>query len=221
MQHGLHDFSSVEHAVRTADLVGVTSIVRPYSHDPGVLCKVADLRPAAVMVPMINTPEQAETIVQLLRYAPRGNRSYGGRRIIDVEGREYYRKSNPVIFLQIETMQAVDNAERIAAVDDVDALFFGPDDMRVSLGLPINIPVQESDKLRQAVEATARAFQKADKHGGIVAATPESVEFVTGAGYQVIVSGSDNGFLRQGATAKFEQMRPTDKNRTASQDAVY
>ncbi len=221
MQHGLHDFSSVERAVRTAELAGVMTIVRPYSQDPGVLCKVADLRPTAVMIPMINTPQQAEGVVQSLRYAPRGNRSYGGRRVIDVEGRDYYLKPNPVIILQIETMQAVENAESIAAIDDVDVLFFGPDDMRISLGLPINVPMQDSDELRQAAEATAKAFRKAGKYGGIVAATPESATFVRQMGYQVIVAGGDNGFVRQGASAKLEQMRSAGNTRDNSKDSLY
>ena len=61
-QHGLYSYDSVAHACRAAAVVGVPALVRTESHDSGLICKYADLAPQALMIPMVNTPEEAEHI---------------------------------------------------------------------------------------------------------------------------------------------------------------
>ena len=208
-QHGQHDFASVAEGIRAADMLGIASVVRPYSHDPGVLARFADLRPTVVMIPMVNTPAQAREIVGALRFAPAGRRSYGGRRVIDLDGREYYKLGEPIIMPQIETAEGVRNAPEIAAVDGADILFFGPDDMRVSLGVPINTPVLDDARLRQAAEDVGRAARAAGKLGGSVAVSAPMIEFVRATGYQLFVCGADSSFLGDGAMQRLAEVKCT------------
>ena len=90
------------------------------------------------------------------RFAPLGSRSFGGRRIIDLYGRDYVHIANQrqLLIAQIETPQAVQCAEQIAAVDGIDILFFGPDDIRVCLQLPMDAPLTAA-ATRDAVGRTA------------------------------------------------------------------
>ncbi len=207
MQHGQYDYGTVLHAVRTASSVGIAPIVRPATHDYGLLGKCADTAPTGLMVPMVNTPEEAQQIVNALRFPPLGMRSYGGRRPIDLCGRGYYQESELLVMLQIETEQAARNAECIIGTDGVDALFFGADDIRVRLGLPINIPVVESKELQRPMAKMADAARKAGKFCGCVAADPATLRVALDMGYQIVVGGGDVGFLRTVAAAKLEELR--------------
>jgi len=207
MQHGQHDYSSMLQSVRAADVVGVAPIVRPATHDPGLLGKYCDTAPTGLLVPMVNTAEQAREIARAVRFPPVGMRSFGGRRPVDLYTRAYYQELKLLVMLQIETEQGAREAEGIIQTEGVDALFFGPDDMKVQLGHPVSEPVMENKVLRQRMAAVAEAARKAGKHAGTVAADPDTLRMTLDMGYQVIACGSDIGFMRVGAQARLEEMR--------------
>jgi len=208
-QHGQHDYRSMLECVRVADACGVAPIVRVPGHDPGAIGRVLDMRPTGIMVPMVDSPDDAHRIVEAVRFPPLGKRSYGGRRAIDMEGREYFQTAddNMLLLTQIETREAVENAEAIAATEGVDVLFFGPDDMKVRLGIPINTPATESDVLARAMADTAAAAKNAGKCTGCIAATPDSLVMATSLGYRLIVGGGDVPFLRATSPARLAELR--------------
>jgi 4-hydroxy-2-oxoheptanedioate aldolase len=206
-QHGQHDYNSLLAAIRAADLLGVSTLVRVSTHDPLLLGTYADMDPDALMVPMVETPEQAESIARALRFAPRGNRSYGGRRVIDMHGRNYYQEYKPLIFAQIETLESVDNAEAIAAVEGIDLLFFGPDDMKTRMGIPIDTAPIEHPELREAMRRTAEIARAAGKFAGTVAATPPAVKACHEMGYQVLMCGGDVTLFRLHAPQRLADMK--------------
>ena len=206
-QHGQFTYDRVIHAQRAAEAVGVETLLRVPSHEAGRLGLFADMAPSAIMAPMVNTVAEARAIVQAVRFAPLGSRSYGGRRVIDLFGRDYPTESELLVVAQIETPEAVENVEALAAVEGIDAWFFGADDMRVALGLSMSHPAGESP-LREAMEKTARAARAAGKWAGCVAGAPEGVQMAVAMGYRMIVGGGDIGFLRMGAAEKLAQLRP-------------
>ncbi len=206
-QHGEMSYDSLMHAIRTAQLMKLETLVRVPSHESGVLCAAADLAPSAVMVPMVNTAGEASRVVDGLRFPPLGKRSYGGRRVIDLYGREYYREQPLGVVAQIETLDAVANADAIAATDGVDVLFFGPDDMKVRMGLPINTKIDESQELQDAMRTVVEACSKAGKYAGCVAATPEALRMARELGYQLIVGGGDIAILRVAAAERIQTLR--------------
>lgn len=165
-----------------------------------------DMAPTMLMVPMIDTAEQAQAVVRATRFPPLGNRSYGGRRPIDLHGREYFSQHEIALAAQIETPEAISNLEVIARTPGVDVLFFSPDDMKLRLGLPINTPT-DGPELREGMELTARAARNAGKFcacaAGTVAAAARAVEM----GYQMLVCGSDVGFIRSHAPDKLAEIR--------------
>ena len=208
-QHGQIDYSNMLQCVRAADLRGIPAIPRVSGHEYGAIGLIMDMRTAGIMVPMVDSPQQAERLVEAVRFPPLGERSYGGRRVIDAEGRGYYEKANDetLLVLQIETLKAVENAEAIAATAGVDALFFGADDMKVRMGIPINTPISESEELAAAMKTTIKSAQNAGKVAGCVAPDASSIARAKSLGYQLIAGGGDVAFLRTASAEKLKELR--------------
>ena len=208
-QHGQHDYRSMLECVRVADACVLAPIIRVPGHDPAVIGRALDMRPAGIMVPMIDTVDDARRVVDAARFPPLGSRSYGGRRAIDVEGRQYAATADERMLLvaQIETAEAVRNAPAIAATEGVDVLFFGPDDMKVRMGIPIDASLTESPRLADALAQTAAAAQNAGKIAGCVAGSPDALKLAVSLGCRFLVGGGDVAFLRTAAPAKLAQLR--------------
>ena len=87
-QHGSFGYESLYNAVVMSQLHNIETLLRVPGHDAGILGPMADLSPSALMIPIVNTVDQAKAIVSALTFPPKGTRSYGGRRPIDLYGRE-------------------------------------------------------------------------------------------------------------------------------------
>lgn len=206
-QHGQIDYQAAASALRAACVANVDTLLRTPGDEPGMLGKWADLAPSAIMVPMINTVEQARAIVKALRFSLQGERSYGGRRVIDLYGRDYYREHELAVVAQIETEQAVRNADAIIGTEGIDMLFFGPDDMKVSLDLPINTAPSDNDRLIKAMQRTAAAANAVGKFACCVAGDAKAASMAVDMGFQVMVGGGDIGFMRAAAADKLDELR--------------
>lgn len=215
-QHGQIDLRAALESLRVADAMGLASLLRVPGHDATELARYADLAPAALMVPMVNTAPEAEALVRAVRFPPRGERSYGGRRVVDLWGREYYKHFEPALIVQIETEQAAQQAHDIAQVEGVDGLFFGPDDMKLSLGLPIDASPADEPRLAEAMRSTAEAARVAGKLAACVAAGEPASRLAVEMGYQCIVGGGDIAFLRARAAEQLTLMRTIVSEHTAT-----
>ena len=206
-QHGQHSYESILHACQTADGVGVDVVIRVPAYDSRFMGNYADLAPSALLVPMVNTVDQAHRIVDATRFPPFGNRSYGGRRVVDVAGRDYYTEPGLLVIAQIETTEGLKNAGDIIGVDGIDALFIGTDDMKIQMGIPVGTRVMEHEALVDAMVGTASAAKNAGKHSGCICGNTEDLDQIVELGYRMIVAGADIGFLRSGANRQLEEFR--------------
>jgi len=206
-QHGQFSYDSALHALQAVRATGLDALLRVPGHEPGILGPYADLGPEAVMVPMVNNRRQAEAVVAALRFPPLGERSYGGRRVVDLDGREFYRERDLMVLAQVETPEALENVEEIIGTDGIDALFFGPDDMKIRMDLPITTTMINNERLLAAFRRTARAATDADKVCGGIAADAETARVCLDAGCRMLVVGADITFLRQGAAAAMAMIR--------------
>ncbi len=136
-QHGALDIADVTTMIQAIELGGSTPLVRVPWNEPGVIARALDAGAHGVIVPMVNTASEAEAVVQACRYAPLGSRSYGptavGGRHVDYRS---WAESNVVVIPMIETAQAIDNLGDILAVPGIDAVYVGPADLSLTLGLP-------------------------------------------------------------------------------------
>lgn len=215
-QHGEFSYDTVLHAMQACSSVGVSVLLRVPAYDSSLIGPYADLDPEALMIPMVNTVAEAEKVVQLTRFAPLGSRSYGGRRVIDRNGREYYKERKQLVIAQVETVESVENAEKIARIEGIDGFFFGPDDMKVQMGIPVNTPPLKNDKLKDAMKRTADAALAAGKICACIAVDAESLAQVKEMGYRMIVGGADVIFMRMMADEKLKILREADAQNTAA-----
>ncbi len=206
-QHGQHTYDSVINSVRAAGAVGIDTMIRVKNHDIGDICRYADMAPQAIMVPMVNNVEQAVAVANAIRYAPAGTRSFGGRRIIDISSREGALEYKTLVVAQIETLEAIENVDAIAAVDGVDVLFFGPDDIKTRLGLNLLTQVNENDLLLQGFVKVAQAAKKYGKFAGTVSGSRETLQLAIDNGYNMLVAGGESGFIKSGSAAARQNIK--------------
>jgi 4-hydroxy-2-oxoheptanedioate aldolase len=205
-QHGELGYSDVLSAVTACNLIQRSAVVRVSGHEAGEIGKALDTAADGIMVPFVEDAEQAQKIVQASKFFPQGGRSYGGRRPIDLSGRAYAHNNQPVVICQIETDLGLKNAESIAAVDGVDALFFGPDDMANQRGLPMDEP-RSSKYFNDELKAVAEAAKAHGKICGGVFPTPEALSYAIKVGYKLNVVTADVMLLANGSREKVKSAR--------------
>jgi 2-dehydro-3-deoxyglucarate aldolase/4-hydroxy-2-oxoheptanedioate aldolase len=173
---------------------GAVPIVRVPWNDLVWIKRILDAGAYGLMIPYVNTREEAIKAVQACKYPPQGFRGIAGSVRAAGYGRDtaqYLKRANDEIFvmLQVETPQAIENMEAIASVPGVDALFIGPMDLSTSMGYFGNPAAPEV----QAVIATAEA--KAKKLGmplGTISGSWEQAKALYDRGYQLITLISDS-----------------------------
>ena len=137
IQHGLVDYSDAWPMLQTINLGSATPLVRVPWNEPGIIGKSLDAGARGIIIPMVNTRAEAEAAVQACRYSPDGSRSYAGTRVVRQEGPDYFANANAdvAVIPMVETVEAVANLDDILSVPGVDAVYVGPSDLSVSLGL--------------------------------------------------------------------------------------
>ena len=208
MQHGQHDYQSLLAAVRTADFVGIESLVRIPGHDSASIGLALDTGASGVIVPQVETREQAERIVEAAKFPPLGRRSFGGRRPIDLSGRSYAHTANESVALvvQIESRTGFTNAKDILATAGIDAFFFGPDDMAIGDGLPMD-QARPADTYQSMIKELADLGRQFSVIAGGSFGTPEETKNAIEFGYRLIGTGSDSTFLSTSSKNHRERMR--------------
>src|SRR5271170_3835436 len=138
MQHGMIDFSQMVPMLQGISSTGTAPLVRVPRNEPGIIGKSLDAGAWGVIVPMVNSRQEAEEAVAACRYAPVGIRSYGPLRANLYAGFEYFSRANDEVLciVMVETTVAVERVDEIASVPGVDAIYIGPADLSVTLGLP-------------------------------------------------------------------------------------
>jgi len=199
-QHGQLAYTDVLAAVRACNLVRTPALVRVPGHEAGLIGMALDTAADAVMAPMVEDAAQAARLVQAAKFPPLGSRSYGGRRPIDLFGRAYAHDETrmPLLVCQIENEKGLKNASSIAAVEGVDALFFGADDMSMARQLPMDKP-RPKGYFDEALEAVARAADANGKIAGGVFTDEQGLSHAVKLGYTLIVGTIDVSLLANGS----------------------
>lgn len=147
-------------------------------------------------------------MVHAAKFPPLGGRSYGGRRPVDLWGRSYSESANAqtLLVVQIESPRAIANVEAIAAVEGVDALFLGPDDILLRRGVSMTAP-RSKETLGEDMEAVARACRHAGKVACCVGMGAEMFRLCAQMGFTMIVAGGDVPFVANASAAASKEAR--------------
>lgn len=196
-QHGANDYQSTAHMLQVVALGASVPLVRVPWNEPGVIGKMLDAGAHGIVVPMVNSVDEAQAAVRACRYAPEGARSYGpvsaGMRTED-----YAASANEMIACipMIESAEAIEAIDDILGVPGVDAIYVGPSDLAISLGLR---PGFDSDSpcLLEALEAIVAGCRRHGIPAGIHGTTA-LVDRYLDLGFQMITVTSDLVAMRTG-----------------------
>lgn len=197
---GLESTVALLHAVSAYP---ITPVVRLPSGDPVLIKQVLDLGAQTLLIPMINTAEEAAAAVAASWYPPRGTRGVGSALARSAQFNridQYLQRAHEItsIFVQIETAQAVSNARAIAETEGVDGVFVGPSDLAASMGL---LGQQEHPDVVAAVLSTIETVRAAGKPVGVNAFAPDVARRYIDAGASFVLHAADVSILAR-ATEK-------------------
>lgn len=136
MEHSSLDFAGLENMLNSCRASGLAALVRPWGEDAGLIGKALDIGAHGIMAPHVDTPERAEEVVKQSRFAPVGERGFSPLTKFDsLEQPLDALQQATYVVCQIEGRAALDRSAEIAAVPGVDAIFVGPYDLALSLGV--------------------------------------------------------------------------------------
>ncbi len=136
LQHGMVDYADALAMFQAVELGGSVPFARVTWNEPGIIGRMLDLGAGGVIIPMVNTRADAAAAVASCRYAPAGRRSVGPTRV-RIGRPDYFDGADDYVLCipMIETAEAVANIDDILSVDGIDAIYVGPSDLAVSLGV--------------------------------------------------------------------------------------
>ena len=140
LEHSVISIDMAGNLIRIIDLCGVSPLVRITSNDENQIKRVMDAGAHGIVVPMIKNKEDAEYAVSATRYGPEGIRGVGLGRAqgYGAKFKEYlkWQEEGPIVIVQIEHIDAIDNLDDILSVSGIDGMIIGPYDLSCSMGIP-------------------------------------------------------------------------------------
>jgi 2-keto-3-deoxy-L-rhamnonate aldolase RhmA len=177
-------------------------MVRVGLNDQYLIKLALDAGAAGVVVPLVNTKEEATRAVSYSLYPPLGVRGAAATRASNygLDFGRYVRRANEevIIAIQVETRDALANIDEILNVKGIDIAFVGPSDMTVSLGL---VDDRTNPKVIEAMRSVVAACERHGKIPGVMAITPEEAKNAVKLGFRFVSLASDMKFLAAGAKA--------------------
>lgn len=208
LQHGMIDFTDAVPMLQAIGAAGAMPVARVPTLEPGLIMKLLDAGAYAIICPMISTVDDARRFVAACRYPPAGHRSFGPVRGVLYGGPDYFDEADREIFTigMIETREGLENLDAIAAVDGLDMLFIGPNDLSIAFGKP---PGSEPED-PEVIDAIRRIRERAgahDKSAGIFCSSGTAAARRVAEGFQLVAPGTDGGWLSEAATEALAEIR--------------
>jgi len=207
MQHGFSDRNDLIPMLQAVQPHSPRAIVRVPSNEPSVIGWALDAGATGVIVPLVNSAEEAEKAVRACLYPSRGNRSMGPTRAERVFGEEYVQGVGDSIqcLPMIETLDALNNLESILSVDGVDSIYVGPSDLSVNLGLPKG----NNDGNPKFDEALEKILSSCEKHGVVpgIHANSSLADIRQQQGFRILTVVEDDGAMSTGFREVFNQVK--------------
>jgi 2-keto-3-deoxy-L-rhamnonate aldolase RhmA len=209
LEHGAND---VELAVRILQVVGglpSTPIIRTDTLSRPLIQRILDGGANGIMFPRIEQPADAELAVQTMYYPPRGVRGMARQVRATGFGRnadDYLNnlEKSLVNIIQIETVDALKNVDKIAAIPGVDVLFVGPTDLSLAMGI---LGQLQHENYQKAIRDVATAAKKHGKVAGVLLTDPSEYEMYYKLGYRFLNSGADTAFVARSANDMVKKLK--------------
>jgi 2-keto-3-deoxy-L-rhamnonate aldolase RhmA len=205
MEHSAISIETVGRMIQVLNGSTITPLVRVGQIDQAVLKVVLDTGAQGVVVPLVNTVEEAERAVRFCKYPPQGVRGVAATKASDygMSLSNYIRTANEetTVIAQIETPQAVENIKEILAVKGVDVAFVGPSDLTMTMGL---MDDRSNPKVTEAMLKVVKACEDAGKTAGTMATSLDEAKLAVQRGFRFLSLASEMRFATMGARAFLE-----------------
>lgn len=200
-EHAPFDIRKIQLQLQTLSAYDTQVIVRPPVGDTVLIKQLMDIGVQNVMIPMVETAEQAMQLIKDMRYPPEGNRGVGtalARASKWNRLENYFAKANSQMCLicQVETIKGLDNLDEILAVDGVDGVFIGPADLAASMG---HLGNPAHPQVKEMVAKALTKIREKNKTAGVLALSSELIAFYSSKGANLLGIGVDTLLLANGA----------------------
>jgi 2-dehydro-3-deoxyglucarate aldolase len=198
MEHSGLSTSQAQEIIRVIDLCGVPPLVRVMENHPEMLKRYMDMGAHGVIVPFVNSKEDAQKAVKAVKYPPAGTRGVGLARAqrysLDLETYRRWNQENSIVIVQIEHVRAVENLEAIMDVEGVDGMIIGPYDLSSSMGCPGQFDHRDFKDALQDIYRRSRSRNYLLGHH-VVTPDLEKLRESIGLGARFVGFGTDFLFL--------------------------
>jgi len=195
-EHSPNDLENVVTQLQAASAYPTTAIVRPAWNDMVLIKRFLDVGVQTLLIPYVQTPQEAAQAVAYTRYPLRGVRGVAGTTRATRFGRvkDYFKRAEEelCVLVQVETRLGLDNLEAIAATDGVDGVFIGPADLSAGLG---HLGDMAHAEVKQAIDGAIGRIRKAGKAPGILTAAEAEARHYLDIGCLFVAVGADVGLL--------------------------
>ena len=198
MEHSAITLNIAQDLIRVIELCNCSPLVRIGNNDPVLIKRIMDTGAHGIIVPMVNTRNEAEKAVEATKYPPIGKRGVGLARAqkygSDFEGYRKWNQNNSIVIVQVEHIDSVNNLEDILSVNGVDGFLVGPYDLSASLGVPGNF---DHPSFIEALKRISSVSKKLNALSGyhVIPTDFCFVEEIIKQGYQFIAHSLDIMFL--------------------------
>ena len=207
-EHSPVDIQTMVQMFQAISIGSSIPMARVHWNDAVEIKRILDGGAYGVVVPCVNSPDEAARAVAACRYPPDGSRGFGPGRGMLYGGPDYAAHANEEIacIIQIETVRAAETVDEILSVPGIDAVMIGPADLAMDMGIPVAIDNPDPDHraLCETVFASCRKHRVAP---GIFTGGAEEAKRRAGEGWRFLPIGSDTMFLMQGAGAALGSAR--------------
>lgn len=207
LQHGALTLSDAIEAVKVIEDAGPTALVRVPWNEPSIIMRALDAGASGVVVPLVNSPAEARAAVAATRYPPQGNRSSGPWRA-GLDGQTDYQawaNDEVICMVMVETREAVEQVEEIAATPGLDGIYVGPSDLSLAYGL-MPAPDQSDPAWAAAIDRIVGACEASGIAAGIAGNANVAVKRLA-QGFRFLEVSRDSTALREGAAQHLAHVR--------------
>ena len=199
-EHSPNDVPDILAQLQASQAGTASCIVRPAWNDMVLIKRYLDIGAQTLLLPFVQTPEEARRAVEWTRYPPDGVRGITGSGRASRYGRvkDYLKNASDEIcvLVQVETREALREIEAIASVEGVDGVFIGPNDLSASFG---HIGNWGHPEVQAALEDAVKRLKKVGKAAGILTPNEEEAKKFISWGYTFVAVGADLGLLAKNA----------------------
>ncbi len=206
-QHGLIGYEAMAAMLQATAISRTPTLVRVPWNSPPDIMKALDAGATGVIVPMVNSPEEALAAAGACRYPPAGYRSWGPLRPGHGSPPDVESANRAVVcVVMIETAEGLARVDEILEVPGVDAVFVGPSDMAVTHGLKPDYTGSDP-RHRKLIEDVLAACRRKGVVPGIFCGSPGAAARWQEAGFRLLAAVTDAGLIRTGAAAALRELR--------------